>query len=143
MKQRKKVFLEGESPTLTESGIPPLHTHSVDEMWMILLTHFFPQFIIIIIYYFFIFSWQFTKSYIYTVKIAQYWLIKVNYLNYKVKNNWEKYTDKLINIKMKVKTTPTTQSWLVGCRVCKAYKGIHQVSNFLLPSWILEGFQVT
>ena len=47
---------------------------------------------------------------IYTVKIAQYWLIKVNYLNYKVKNNWEKYTDKLINIKMKVKTTPTTQS---------------------------------
>ena len=26
-------------------------------------------------YYFFIFSWQFTKSYIYTVKIAQYWLI--------------------------------------------------------------------
>ena len=35
---------------------------------------------------------------------------------------------------MKVKTTPTTQSRLVECRVCKAYEDIHQVSNFLLPS---------
>ena len=35
---------------------------------------------------------------------------------------------------MKVKTAPTTQSRLVECRVSKAYKGIHQVSNFLLPS---------
>ena len=35
---------------------------------------------------------------------------------------------------MKVKTTPTTQSRLVECRVCKAYKDIHQVSNSLLPS---------
>ena len=44
---------------------------------------------------------------------------------------------------MKVKTAPTKQSQLVGCRVCKAYKGIHQVSNFLLPSRIWEDFQVT
>ena len=44
---------------------------------------------------------------------------------------------------MKVKTTPFTQSRLVECRVRKAYKGIHQVSNFILPSWILVGFQVT
>ena len=31
---------------------------------------------------------------------------------------------------MKVKTTPTTQSLLVECRVCKTYKVTHQVSNF-------------
>ena len=47
---------------------------------------------------------------IYTVKTAQYWLIYVNYPNCKVKNNWEKYTNELINIKIKIKTTSTTQS---------------------------------
>ena len=35
---------------------------------------------------------------------------------------------------MEVETRPTTQSRLVEFRVCKAYKGIHLVSNFLLPS---------
>ena len=35
---------------------------------------------------------------------------------------------------MKDKTTPATQRRLVECRICKAYKGIHQASNFLLPS---------
>ena len=33
---------------------------------------------------------------------------------------------------MKLKITPTAQSRLAGCRVCKAYKGIHQVSNFFI-----------
>ena len=59
---------------------------------------------------FFIFSWQFTKLCIYTVKTAQYWLNLSQLSNYKVKNNWEKYTNKLINMKMNVKTTPTSQS---------------------------------
>ena len=44
---------------------------------------------------------------------------------------------------MKVRTTPNKQSRLVECRACKAHKGIHQVSNFLLTSRILESFQVT
>ena len=35
---------------------------------------------------------------------------------------------------MNVKATPTTQSRLVECRLWKAYKDIHQVSNFLSPS---------
>ena len=38
---------------------------------------------------------------------------------------------------MKAKTTHDTQSRLAECRICKAYKGIHQASNFycLLEFW--------
>ena len=67
--------------------------------------------------------------YINTVKINHYWLIQVKCTNYQVKNNREY---KLINIKIKVKTKPTTQSQRVECRVCKAYKGIYQVSKFFI-----------
>ena len=42
----------------------------------------------------------------------------------KLKTIGKKCTNKLVNTKMKVKTTPTTQNQLVECRISKAYKGI-------------------
>ena len=76
--------------------------------------------------------------YIYIIKIA-------NYSNYKVKSNWETYKEyrtKLINIKMKVKTTPITQSQRVECRFWKLSIGDIPIFKIVALSRLLFDLRV-